>query len=877
MAEYGILLWHDENVSKRSTQKVEYPGEYDIIVNLDARAELQAKRAGSLMKVEAAKGILKTPGGVEIAGFNETLSTHNSSETMKKELSDIVTRGFIDRCIRRLTEEDKKENLKKAILRAKFEPYWMGLTYHKAGSGMFGVQLTHCEIVTRKYILQTAFVERRSVCKKRLHLDGLERLMSQLNSHNLMNCYLGKGYTTGKNYVDINDHVGTEKSVLFMIEVVRQKFEIQAVTTRRETRDSEYHEALIQAEARNKNARTTNIIAGTIQTGMKRHFEDFVEEVKDVMSSAQIDRELVLFGRESKAYPAMRIIAWKTAGDAQVKPYIKTSRGRSDLKRIPMKTRGVLTLFASSLTELFVEVAKPGNLKTCGQPTGESDAFWTEWLEDLKYQDGNETEKKLKTLYGNMDLGCEMEQVLLITLYDISSFLYTMVVRNTQRQYRVRLLKEVLAGVKLSPSKDDKVRKANETKIQSAIDSYVGNTLYHDKWDSKLLEMIIDGRSIPLALVYILRYANGDVLEEIDADELESDFNLVMMGQMPLESVLRVYVPYLCEIYQKALNLNSASTIDDIIGVLLRHNMLIFLLSTFLEFKIKHMKLGGIPMFKRYVKDRYHISYLTPFTTGRVMDGLQLADTIHYMFDQYLCSEFEHEIFDRFEYHDERKRSEEWTDYVKTEEEKIDLEKEKYGERGTAWAAKQKAKISEERANANFRHYLLQCVKEIFFTGIYSRSERCINLEYITTISHKRMNYQRMSMLMGSFCGGYTDFISLCMPITAPHKSMIVICIYSEMINDTVARLCLKNRFKRVYSNIYQFIFIKVKPQEVKYDESKTSYSCIERFNVKSEGPMQVRVLPYLSQGVDARTVIVKSDRGERGSKYFFVKLSGAE
>nr|QRW41806.1 MAG: VP2 [Lobuck virus] len=877
MAEYGILLWHDEHTSRRGGQKVEYPGEYDVILNLDSRVEHQSTSKDALMKLENSKMILKSPGGIEIATFNETLTTHNHSETMRKEFSDIITRGFIDRCIQRLTEEDKKENLKMAVLRAQYEPYWMGLTYHKAGSGMFGVQLTHSELIARKHVLQTLFVERRSVCKERLHLDGLERLMSQMNAHNLLKSYLGKVYTASKTYGNINDHVGSEKSILFLIEFIVHKLEVTAIVGRRETRDSEYHEALIQAEARNKNTRTANILAGSAQSAMKRHFEDFIEEVKDVMSSDQINRELVLYGKESKAYPAMRIIAWKSSGDAAVKALIKTSKGRSDLKRLPIKTRGVISLFASSMTELFIEISESGNLKTCSQPTGQESAFWVEWLDDLKYQDGGETDRKLKKLYRNIKYGCEMEQVMMLTLFDLASFLYAMVVRNSGPTFRRRLLKEVLDGVKLSPSKDDKVRKANEVKVNAAIDSYVTRSFYHAKWNEKLLEMIIDGRSIPLALVYILRHANGDNMEEIDADELESDFNLVILGHMSLEAMLRVYVPYLSEIYQRALNLNSASSISDILDVLLRHNMLIILLSCFLEFKIKYMDIGGIPMFKRFVKDRYHVSYMTPFTMGRVVTGLQLSDTIHYMFDQYLCVEFEHQITDRFEGVDDVRRTKEWTDYVKGEEEKIDLEKEKYGEKGVEWAKKRKQVLQEEKANANFRHYLLQCVKAIFFEGVYSRVDRSLHLEKASTISHVRMNFQRMSMLMGSSCCGFTDFASICMPITAPHKSMIVICFYSDAINDTVAQLCLKNRFKRIFSNIYQFVMIKIKPQEIKYNNQKTTYTCSERFNVKSDGPMKVRILPYLSQGLDSKTIMIKSDRGERGSKFFFVKLSGVE
>ncbi|BCB92308.1 VP3 [Yonaguni orbivirus] len=875
MAEYGILIWHD--TQSRSGQKVEYPGEYDIILNLDSRVEPQAKTKGKLMKIATNATILRQNGSIDIAAFNETLQTHLSSETMKKPLHDIISRGFIDRCIVRLTEEDKKENIKRAVLRAKFEPYWMGLSYNKAGAGMSGIQLTHSEVVTRKHVMQTAFVERRSVCAKRVHLDGLERTLSQMVSFGLMACYLGKVYLPSRTYANLMDQSGNTKSIYFSLEIVRKTHEIIALPASPVTSDVDYFETLIQAENKNKTSRTENILGGEVTQAMKHYFEDFIEEIKDVMQDVKINKDIALYGRESRLYPNINIIAWRSANDSLARDTVKQASSRSDLKRIPLKTHGIYSLFMQRMTSLIVEIGESGNLKTCAQPNPEGEQFWKEWLGDIKYQDGGSTDRLLKTLYQGTEMGCEMEQVILITLYETVSFLYASVTRAVTYKFKKNLLKELISGIKLSPSKDEKIREANELKIQAAIDSYMNTKPLHEKWNVKLLELIMDSRSIPLSFIYILRYANGDAMTEIDSDELESDFNLVLLGEMGLESALRVYAPMLCELYQRAQNLNSASTIVEIINVMVCHNLLILLLSLFLEFKIGKMDLGGIPMFKKFVKGKYYVSYLTPNHTGRITKGLHLADTIHYFMDTLLCSEFDNDFYDRFEGLDDERRRKEWDEYVEKQHEKIDLEKVKYGERGDNWAKKQKAELKSRRDDADFRHWLLKCVREIFNSEAYSKRERTLNLVKIDSISHIRLNYQRMSMLMGSSCCGFTDVMSLCLPISAPHKSMVVVCVYSDAITETIAQLCLKNRFKRIHEKIYQIILIKVKPKETQYVDTIDDMTCNERFNVKGLGPMKIRVLPYKSQGLDSKSIIIKSDKGERGSKFFFVKLSGAE
>nr|WBV80513.1 VP3 [Yonaguni orbivirus] len=878
MAEYGILLWHDDKSSRRSGQKVDYPSEYDLIVNLDSRVELDGSDSESVMQIQSGKTILRAQGIVEIAGFNETVTTHISSETMKKETSDIIQRGFIDRCIGRLTDEDRKENLKKAVQRARNEQYWMGLSYYKAGSGMFGVQLTHSELITKKHIIQTLFVERRSVCLKRLHLDGLERLMSQSLNYGFLQCYLGKVRKTAKQYGSLMEAQDSEKSNMFLLEIFTRKLELENVAPSREVADEDLFSELSTAQTQNKIKGGQNLVEGSASQTFKLPHEDLIEEIKDIMESGTVTKPLTLYGRESKYYTSMRIVVWKSQNDALVKATVKDTSKRSDLKRIPMKTRGIMSVFAASMKDLFDEIGKVGTLKTCGQIQKKQDDFWKQWHDDIMYQDDGRKQKIIERIYQGSEVGCKMEQVILYNLYEFASFIYMVIARNSPNKVKRRLLADILKNVKLSPTKTEKVKEANEVKLNAAVDSYINTYLLFDRWDDKLLLAIIDSRSYMVAITYILRYANGDDFIEIDSDELESDLNLVLIGQMGLEAFLRSYVPMLTELYQRAINLNSMSTIEEILDIMIRHNYLIIYLSMFMEVKIKGMLLKGVPYLKRFRKDKYYLAYFVPDTHNRSMKGVHFIDTIHLMFDVYGTEEFRHELYDRFEGVDDEKWTEEWTEYVKTETERIDLEKEKYGEKSVEWAKQQKIKLARIKKDAQYRHELLLILREIFFSknSVYSRRERTIDIEYISEISHLRLNYQRMSMFMGTHCRGFTDIATLCMPISAPHKSMIVICLYSDAVNDTVVDLCIKNRFKRVYKNIYQIVYLKVKPQEVRYDENRPA-QCSEMFNIKGEGEMTLRVLPYLSQGLDCRAVIIKSAKGERGSKFFFVKLSGAE
>nr|UBT83576.1 VP3 [Middle Point orbivirus] len=873
MAEYGILVWRDTKTGDKQIP----PEEYDIFIDLDETISPQTTTEDALQKYSSSEKIFKNVGTIDTLSYQTAFSTYKTTGLTKRETSETVMPTFIDRCITRLSEKRKQEPLEIAVERAKWDPRRHNVGYEYVSNGFYAIQASHSKVLLKKNALQTLTVDRISMCSTRPHISGVERLYSQMMSLKLLETKMGKIYKASR-LVNLSTEVGSEPAHLFILEFKPFKLSVQALTAD-EDEESNIFAELEESENANIAKRKIHLMEGSEGTDLKMYYDDLVEEVKDGFNDRKITAPLILYGKLSKYHPELRIVIWKMTNISTTKATLSKVSMWKDTTRLPSRFKGIFAVMVSCLNEIFEDVDSPENVKMVNQPTTEHNPFWLRWWNDYCYRKQDLAEKRMKTIYGDRDPGCVMEKCILVNYLEVCGFLYNLIGRNSSLAVRhnlyPQLFKRTLNGIS-KVTEERKRQIINEER--KACDQYLENNFIFDDWDDQLLKRIRESNSIPAAFVYILRIAGGDPLGDFDPDDIESDMNLVILGKMELESFLEYYTPFLSRICGKALTLNGRATIGDMLHLLTSQNLLYVLLALFGDVSFLHHRTAGYVIFKRFKKDRYLLTHIFPSKSRtHYPQGVNLCDFLLHMTSSFTCEEFLYQYHDPFEGLEQEKWIEAWDAYQEEAKKQIEDDKVKYGEKAEQWALEQTAKVEKRRKEALYRWTLRDLMNRCFQDDIFGGNRRALQIQTQETIHRLRINYVEMSLLMASQCKGFTDVITICYPVTSPHRSIIVVTLYSYVLPLDEAIASIMRRFPRNFENIYQHVMVQVGLNEVRYTTKTARASTSDRLRVKGLGPMQVKTYPYTVLGVDAKAIIVKHSGAKRGSPFFFVKIASAD
>ncbi|QCQ85337.1 VP2 [CHeRI orbivirus 1] len=875
MAEFGILVWRSG--SSTPIQNA-FPDEYDLILNLDMRIEPKAKSSKSVMKFTNNEGILKSPGNIVYPNFSSTVLTHKTTGPTKKPKSDIIQPTFIDKCIARISEKTKQEELALAVERVKYDPRYQEILYRKLNLGMMGLWLTQCEIIAKKYVLQTIYVDRISCCKKRVHLEGIERVLSQEIVLNLLECKLGKVYKSSA-FHPLSESVGSSEIVCFTLEFPPHKLTLTPIEMGGHTSIKSRFESILDIEATNAARRTNRHLTSSNTDNYKNYFADLDEEIQTIVKSQSINTPIKPFGRGSKYIEGLNIVAWKINNEASAKGILHTVKNWSDLTRLPLRVRGIFSVLYAPISKHFETLSSVNSLKMLHSIENIQDAFWVQWLGEIKYRNEKVVETLLNYAYNGVEKGCEMEQVIMLTYFETVCFLYNVVGRLSGVRVREILYHGIFHKSSDNWSKwTEEQRKQVKKMRRLDCDEYLSKNFLFLGLTGQLLLDIRACMSIPCSMIYILRYAYGLNRIQLDADEVESDMNLVIMGYKDLEQFLEYYVPPLSRLASKANMISVETSYGEILELLFAYDILIIFLSLFSEIQCECHVTCGYLFAKRFSSDMYLLTHVDPRINhvGNVA-GFRLEDILLHVMESITCTEFDREYNDRFEGYDNGVRNAAWQEYMTKKKEDFALEKLKYGDRGEEWEEKQNRLLLVEKQQADARYTLKNLVKELYSDIIWDKRSRGLKIIKKTAIHHLRINYVYMNMFLGTQCHGVTDIATVVFPVAAPHKSLMVITVYSAHMPITDVLASIARRFRKNFENIYQHVLVGIGPSEVFYDTSIDDLKTKDRVVYRGIGPMRVKHFPYLSEGIDGQAIIVKSDDVKRGSKFFFVKVAGAD
>nr|BCL59282.1 VP3 [Yunnan orbivirus] len=873
MAEYGILVWRDKKKGNKSIP----PEEYDIFIDLDETIEPKTKTDESLIKVTASEKIFKDVGSVDTLQFQTTFSTYKASGLTKRETSEIVMPTFIDKCITRLSESKKQEPLQMAVARAKMDPRKCNIGYEYVSNGFYSLQVTHSKILLKKNALQTVSVDRISMCTQRPHLDGIDRLYSQMLALKLFDVKMGK-ISKARNLTNLSSEVSSDPCVLFLLEFKPYKLTVQPLTADTSKPEELYNE-IDEAEETNAVRRAIHVMEKSDPTDIKEYFDDLVEEIKDSFSDSKILTPITLYAKVSKYLPEVRIVMWKVNNISGTKATLANVSQWKDLTRLPIRVRGIMSALVHPINDVFETTDTPDTFKMVDQPATSHNAYWLKWWNEHTYRQQETVEKRMKLIYGKREPGCMMEKIVLVNYLETLGFLYNLVGRYSGIEMRMNLypgiFKRTLGGIH---KVTDERRKQIIKEERDACDTYLHNHLFFDDWDEQLLFHIRRLSSLPAAFLVILRAAFGETLLVFDSEDFESDLNLVLLGQSDLDSFLSYYLPPLTNLAQKANNLNGRATIGEMLQAMCNYNLLIVFLSLFGDVSPLHHRTGGYRLFKRQMAGKYLLPHIVPAKDRtNHPQGLCLHDILLHLLGTIPCDEFLVEYVDPYDGLDQEAWTAAWDKIDEEATQQIEDDKIKYGEKAETWAVEQKAKVATRRKNALYRWNVRRCLKSLFSDAIFGKRSSNIVLQTIEGISRLRMNYQEISMLMASQCRGFTDVVTVCYPITSPHRSIIVITIYSFALTIEDALSSVMRRFPRNFENIFQHVLVQIGPDETSYTTKITNMSTSDRLRVKGLGPMSTKLYPYTLLGVDAHALIIKHAEAKRGSPFFFVKIAGAE
>nr|QJD38993.1 VP2 [CHeRI orbivirus 3-4] len=871
MAEYGILLWRDNKTNDKTIP----PEEYDIFVDLDERIEPTAKTNDTLMKFGTTEKIFAEKGTIDTLANQTKYSSYKTTGLRKRETSESVMPTFIDRCISRLAEASPQESLDLAIERARWDPRRENVGYDYVSNGFYSVRVSHSTILTKKNALQTMYVDRVPMCVGRTHHEGLDRLYSHLLTLNLLDVKLGK-IMKSEALKNLTSEVGSEAATLFLIELPKHKLTTQPVTAVEAA--SNTYASLVELEEQNIGKRTIHLAEGSVGEDIACFVENLSEEIQDVMKDSKINKILTLFGRNSKYIPELKLVAWKVSNIQNTKGTLAKVTDWKDLQRLPGMYRGIFSVLFHPLQEVFETYQSPENFYMVDQPQFKHFDHWQKWWNEIQYKNETVVDNRLRRIYGNVEPRCVMEKCLLHTYLETCGFLYNVIgrwsdLRVRRKLYPVIFRKSKNASVRTS-EEDRKKTLENEMK---ACDMYLEDYYVWENWDEQLLEKVIRVTSIPCAFILLLRYAYDLDMNNIDPDLLESDMNLVIRGKRSLESFLEHYVHPLSNLVKRVNTINTSTTISEIFTLLTKYNLLLLLLSTFGEVEFKYLNTAGFLMFRRYAKDKYFLAHVVPKNKTAPLKGVKMQDILIYFIGYITCEEFSYNYSDKFEGLESEEWTSKWDNLDAENEEWISNNKEKYGEKSEEWEQEKRREHTEMRRQARFRWELIDLLKRLYRDPIFDKRSRSLITISHETIHFSRLNYVEIAMLMATQCRGFSDIVTLCYPIAAPHKSLLVVTIHSEVVAYADVLISLMKRFPNNFQNIYQHVMIEIGPDETRYHTMYAKMTTSERIRYKGLGPMSVKLYPYTLLGVDSRALIVKSDKAKRGSPFFFVKIASAK
>ncbi|QCQ85367.1 VP2 [CHeRI orbivirus 3-1] len=873
MAEYGILLWRDGKPS----DKVVPPEEYDIFIDLDERAQPLNKSNDALLKITANEKIFKDKGSVDTLAFQTQYSTYKVSGLAKRDTSEMVMPTFIDRCITRLADASPQESLDVAVERAKWDPRRQSIGYEYVSNGFYSVQVSHSKILTKKNTLQTMYVDRLSMCSDRVHLEGLDRLYSQMLALEMLNVKMAKILKSGQMKA-LSTESGAESGVMFLLELPKHKLTLKPVTQVREQSINIYAD-LVESETTNKINRQVHMRENSFASDITLMVDNLEEEIQDVLKDTAVSAPLVLYGRNSKYFHDLKIVVWKVSNIQPTKATINKVTEWKDTLRLPMIIRGIFCLLFGPLSNLFETLESPDAFKMVDQPKSAHFEFWNRWWNESQFRNERVMDKRLSDAYLNQEPGCVMEKCLLCNYLEICGFFYNLIGRwgsmFIRRNLYPILFKRTMSGLsKISDEQREVIIKSEK----DACDIFLEENYIWNNWNDKLLAKLLSVKSIPCAFIIILRYAYGLSFGEIDADDVDSDMNLVITGKRDLESFLEYYTPMLAKLVKRANTIDSLTSIEELLMLLTHYNFVLLLLSLFAECEIAYLNTAGFLMFHRFMKDKYMLVHInTEKTKNSRLKGIKIQDILIYFIGYLTCEELSYRYNDKFEGLEFEEWTAKWDDYEKEQHAEYDVTKSRYGEKADEWVVKMKAQLTTARKQAGYRWDLIHLVQEIYKDPVFDTRSRGLRLIEHSSIHFSRINYFEVNMLMATQCHGFTDVVTLCYPIAAPHKSLLVVTVYSEAASFADVMYSVMKRFPKNFKNVYQHVMIEISPTEVKYHTSYESLKTNSRVKYKGLGPMSLKLYPYTLLGVDSKALIVKSESAKRGSPFFFVKIASAK
>ncbi|QCQ85377.1 VP2 [CHeRI orbivirus 3-3] len=873
MAEYGVLLWRDGNPN----DKMNPPDEYDLCIDLDGRIEPTAKTNNALMKFSGTEKIFKDVGTVDTLSYQTKYTSYKSTGIVKRSTSEWVMPTFIDRCIARLSDTVAQESLDVAIERARCDPRRIAIGYEYAGSGFYSLRVSHSKVLMKRNALQTVYVDRIPMCAERTHIEGINRLYSQMLAMQLLTVKMGK-IRKSRSFVNLTAEASSTEVTTFLLELPKHKLNTQPVTPVSEQAANTYT-SIIEVEEANAVKRGVHKLEDSEGSDYSTLGDNLEEEIADLLDDSKIINPIVPYGKTSKFIRELKLVAWKSNNIQAVKATVGKVQDWSDLKRLPMITRGIFTALYHPLGDIFETVTSPSDFYMVGQPTAVEPTFWTRWYNEIRYRSEDLIDSRLRKVMRGIKPGCNMERCILLNYYEICGFLYNLIGRwsdfNVRRKlYPVIFRSSVSGALKLTPEQRNELIK-NEKK---ACDIYLHENYVWDNWDKDLLNEILRVNSIPCAFIIMMRYAYNLEPIKYDPDEVDSDMNLVILGVRSLESFLEQYLPMLSGLVKQANTISSKTTICELLTLLGKYNILILSLALFSECEVFQQNTAGILMFRRYMEDKYYVTHVFPEKTkNHQIKGIKIQDILLFFIGMFSHKELDHDYWDKFDAIEQEEWTKLWDDEVKRLKEEIDREKLKQGEKAETWAVSEKHKVDALRAEARYRWELINLVKGLYNDSIFDKRTRTVRLKSHASIHFSRINYTEINMLMASQCYGFSDVITVCYPISAPHKSLLLITIYSEAITYEDLMFSIARRFPKNFVNIYQHVLIEVSPTEVKYHSTHVDMTTQSRIKYKGLGPMQVRMFAYAALTADSKALIIKSDKAKRGSPFFFTKISGAK
>ncbi|AXS78000.1 outer capsid protein [Guangxi orbivirus] len=870
MAEYGVLLWRD---SKPDTNKV-LPDEYDLVIDLDDRISPQSEVDESKVKLSATEKIIKDTGTIDTLTFNTLFSAYKNTDIVQRQNSELVINTFIDRCIARLSDSRPQENIDMAVHRTKADPRRVRIGIN-AKANYCALRVTHSTLLMRRNVLQTVYVERVGMCTHRSHLLGSERLMSQMMHLELLNCIMGKIIKDESRLSNLTEESGASAAKFFFLEMLTHKLTVAAPAKPFLQSEREFYNDLLDREGDNSQKRYLHHIEHTEGTDLKHFEDDLEEEIQDLMKDTAV-KGLALIGRKSRYFPEIQIACWKHSNTGAVKNSIADTKNWKDLNRLPNRFRGIFACMYACIPNVFETISSPDTLKMVAQPDDVEDPFWKTWLNEIPYRQEEIVAKRIEKAYGELPTGCAMERVIMYNYIEIMGFMYNLVGRLSNIRMKKNLYPDT---IKLSFNDLMSDEAKDKWRAQLAFcDKYLAEKLIYDDWDEEFLGEIRACMSIPVGFILILRRAFGLEKKRYDPEEVVSDLNLVITGSLTLETFLETYVPDLSGLVSRANSMNGVTTISDMLQLLCNHNLLIILLATFGEVGLKRMYETGVMFFKKYKQTLYLAIHVMPRkSTITHLKGLRLSDFLIHCLSNVTCEEHNWDYQDQFEGEEQDSWRKKWEEYGEEETKRIEEEAKKLGENGEAWKQRQIERMNKKRTEAFIRYTLRSLVIMLFSDLMYSKRMRTLDLAQIDEIHHLRKNYTEIQTMMGCQCNGFTDVVTIVFPVTAPHRALMVFTIYSEVLEVAEVLAIVMRRFPNNFTNIYQHVLIRVSPSEISYNTKIKTMKTKDRVNVKTLGPMSAKTYIYHCHLADARAIILKGETVQRGSNFFFVKLSGSD